>query len=305
MYTTEAFYFPTQVILIDDDAGFLKILASKLSKKFLVKTFNHPNEALTYLQDKQTLLNTIHPNALVDEELEYGERYLSLSKMNALAENQIKQEMTTVVISDYVMPEMNGIEFFKKISNIPVMKILLTGNADLDLALYAFNRGVVDKFLVKKSEKLLTEVEENIIACQHGFFRKYSYPLLSSLSIPEDSMLHKNGLSSQLEQIIRDNDIVEYYLIDNIGSYLLINKTGKRMHFMCLVERQFDEYLDIATNSDAPDEIVEKLKNRTHAPVFLTEGDYKLSAQEWDKIMYAFENSGECYTHIFERQIKL
>ncbi len=302
MYTIEAFYFPTQVILIDDDAGFLKILESKLSEKFLVKAFNNPNQALAYLQENQFLQNIINPNTLVDEELEFGERYLSLTKMNALVENKAKHEMTTVIISDYVMPEMNGIEFFEKIFDMPVMKILLTGNADLDLALYAFNRGVVDKFLVKKSQKLLTEVEESIIACQHGFFRKYSYPLLSSLSLPDDSLLNKGSLSTALEKIIQDNDIVEYYLIDNIGSYLLITRTGKHIYFMCMVERQFDEYLNIANNGGASKDVIEKLKNRTHAPVFLTEGDYKLSAEKWIDLMKSFEKKEEHYYSLIERR---
>ncbi|MES2203975.1 MAG: hypothetical protein V4496_02015 [Pseudomonadota bacterium] len=303
MYTIEAFYFPTQIILIDDDAGFLKILASKLSENFLVKTFNNPNDALAYLQEKQSLQNIINPNTLVDEELEFGERYLSLSKMNALAENKTKYEMATVIISDYIMPEMNGVEFFEKISNVPVMKILLTGNADLDLALYAFNRGVVDKFLVKKSQKLLTEVEESIIACQHGFFRKYSYPLLSSLSLPNDSMLNTNALSTQLEKIIQDYDIVEYYLIDNIGSYLLITKTGKHIYFMCMIERQFDEYLNIANNGGASSDVIEKLKSKTHAPVFLAEGDYKLSAQAWENIVYRFDKKDGYYFCVLNQGI--
>lgn len=295
MYAIKAFYFPTRIILVDDDPAFLQVLSSKLSEKFLVKTFNNPQEALAYLQKTQSFFNTISPSALVDEELEYGERYLSPSKMNMLADNKEKYDMLTVIISDYVMPGMNGIEFFEKIYDFPVMKILLTGNADLDLALYAFNRGIVNKFLVKNPPKLVTEVEKNIFECQEGFFCKFSYPVLNSLNVSEDSMLRRSALSLQLEKIIHDYDIVEYYLIDNIGSYLLVTKTGQKTYFICIIERQFDEYLDIAVAAQAPGEIIEKLKSRTHAPVFISENDYKVSAKDWERITYSFTKEGRYY----------
>lgn len=285
MYTIEAFYFPTRIILIDDDPAFLQILSSNLSKKFLVKTFNTPKEALIYLKNTEAMLNAIRPNALVDEALDYGERYLSLSKMNMLAENTAKQEMVTIVISDYVMPGMNGVEFFESVSPSPIMKILLTGNADLDLALYAFNRGIVDKFLLKNSPKIISEVEESILACQHGFFCKQSYPVLNSLHVPEDSLLWTRELFDRLRKVIQESAATSYYLIDNIGSYLLMNEFGEKIYFINMIERQFDEYLDVAINAGAPSDIIEKLKNRTHAPVFLKSKDYQLSPKHWLNIM--------------------
>ncbi len=291
MYTIEAFYFLTRIILIDDDSAFLQALSSKLSTKFLVKSFDNPSQALAYIQNAEVMQDCIRPQALVDETLEYGERYLSLSKMNQLVDNSLKQEIITVIISDYMMPEMNGVEFFQQLSTLPVMKILLTGNADLDLALYAFNRGIVDKFLLKKSEKLVEEVEKTVQACQHGFFSRQSYPILNSLNLPEDSLLRYKEFFVQLKNSIEENQIKEYYLIDNIGSYLFINDRGEKIYFINIIARQFDEYIDIARNSAAPKAIIEQLQNRTYAPVFLSEQDYKLSPQNWARIMKKFEKS--------------
>jgi len=295
MYNHEALYFTSTIILVDDDPSFLKVLSGRLSEKFIVKAFSHPHEAIAYLKGIQKLVDTISPSAVVDEELEYGERYLSITKMNVLAENKTKQEMPTVVISDYTMPEMNGIEFFEKISEMPVMKILLTGNADLDLALYAFNRNIVNKFLVKNSPKILSDVEESIIACQHDFFRKCSYPILNNLNIPDDSLLRQRNRGAELEKMMKDHHVVEYYLIDNIGSYLLITQTGERIYFICMVDRQFSEYAEVAVTSRAPVEIINGLNERTHAPVFLSEDDYKLSTKDWASIVRPFERKNGYY----------
>jgi response regulator RpfG family c-di-GMP phosphodiesterase len=56
-----------------------------------------------------------------------------------------------LVVSDYHMPGMNGIELLEKVreSSPDITRILLTGGADLGMALDAVNRGNIFRFLVK------------------------------------------------------------------------------------------------------------------------------------------------------------
>lgn len=56
-----------------------------------------------------------------------------------------------VVVSDYQMPEMNGIQFLSKVREIApdTVRIMLTGNADLQSAVNAVNEGHVFRFLTK------------------------------------------------------------------------------------------------------------------------------------------------------------
>jgi len=59
-----------------------------------------------------------------------------------------------VVISDFKMPEMNGLELLRIVrSNFPdTIRVLLTGYADLDLSIKAINDGYVFRFLTKPVE---------------------------------------------------------------------------------------------------------------------------------------------------------
>ncbi len=59
-------------------------------------------------------------------------------------------EVITLVL-DYAMPGMTGLEVFKKLNKLSVRKILLTGEAGLDLALEAFNEGIIYKFILKNT----------------------------------------------------------------------------------------------------------------------------------------------------------
>ncbi len=66
----------------------------------------------------------------------------------------------SVVVTDYCMPEMNGIEFLKRVQEIAPesVRMLLTGSADLNAAIEAVNQGNIFRFLTKPcSTEALTE----------------------------------------------------------------------------------------------------------------------------------------------------
>lgn len=56
-----------------------------------------------------------------------------------------------VIISDYRMPEMDGIEFLNRVRDVTPdsVRIMLTGQADLDTAIKSVNEGHVFRFLTK------------------------------------------------------------------------------------------------------------------------------------------------------------
>jgi serine phosphatase RsbU (regulator of sigma subunit) len=66
----------------------------------------------------------------------------------------------SVVVTDYCMPEMNGIEFLTRVRQAApeTVRMLLTGSADLQAAIQAVNQGNIYRFLTKPcSPKALAE----------------------------------------------------------------------------------------------------------------------------------------------------
>jgi len=57
----------------------------------------------------------------------------------------------SVVVTDYCMPEMNGIEFLTRVQQVApeTVRVLLTGSADLHAAIQAVNQGNIFRFLTK------------------------------------------------------------------------------------------------------------------------------------------------------------
>ena len=63
----------------------------------------------------------------------------------------VKKEEVDIVISDHLMPKMSGIELLEKVRQIrpDTIRIVLTGHAQLQMAIDAINKGQVYKFLTK------------------------------------------------------------------------------------------------------------------------------------------------------------
>ena len=86
--------------------------------------------------------------------------------LEALRELKLRGEQVAVILADYRMPQMNGIEFLEQAMDIfpAARRVLLTAYADTDAAIQAINLVDVDHYLLKPwdppEEKLYPVVDE-------------------------------------------------------------------------------------------------------------------------------------------------
>lgn len=97
------------------------------------------------VDDEENVLNSL-------KRLFRKEPYQILTALNG--EEGLKildDQQVDLIISDLKMPEMNGIEFFKraKDKNPVPLRIMLTGHADLKSVIDAISQGEVYRFLLK------------------------------------------------------------------------------------------------------------------------------------------------------------
>ena len=100
------------ILLVDDDANVLEGCKRQLHKNFTLETAVGPEEGLKMVAEGGPF---------------------------------------AVVVSDYQMPGMDGIQFLTQVreKSRESVRILLTGNADLDSAIQAINQGQIFRFLTK------------------------------------------------------------------------------------------------------------------------------------------------------------
>jgi two-component system probable response regulator PhcQ len=63
----------------------------------------------------------------------------------------LKEGLVDVVVSDQLMPNMSGLEFLKEVRSLhpEVVRIMLTGHAEVTTAMEAINEGEIYRFLTK------------------------------------------------------------------------------------------------------------------------------------------------------------
>jgi response regulator RpfG family c-di-GMP phosphodiesterase len=113
-----------KILLVDDEQNVLNALQRELKDLYEIKAFDSPVAALEHSRNMQFDL----------------------------------------VIADYKMPEMNGIEFLKQFGQIQpdASRVVLSGEADLDMLIRMINETHIYRFLTKpwKRDELLSSIQQ-------------------------------------------------------------------------------------------------------------------------------------------------
>ena len=114
----------------------------------------------------------------------------------------LKENTPDLIISDFLMPEMNGLEFLTEAKKLhpEVSRILLTGYADKENAIRAINEVGLYRYIEKPWSN-----EDLIINIQNGIERSYLLSQLrQKISELEDAKKELEKYSHNLEQLVEE-----------------------------------------------------------------------------------------------------
>ena len=287
-------YYPTLAVLIDDNQRFLTNISFELDAKLAYRLYEKPIQALQFLKEECRAnplatkclssnagsenygLKTTYHAVNVDLEAIYKEIY-----------NQNRFNEVSVLIVDYSMPEMNGLEICKQLMNTPIKKIMVTGEADETLAVHAFNEGIIDRFILKNSPGFGDAINNAISELQKKYFLELSQPIIKNLITEPSSCLDDPQFVDFFHQLCQENQISEFYLIENTGSFLLLNYSGKPSWLIVKNESDLQMYYDMAEDYNAPASVLDDLRNYEKIPYFSRSEDYHaVKGDDWKKYLY-------------------
>jgi CheY-like chemotaxis protein len=145
------FQRPGTVVFLDDDPDYLEMLALVLPRHWHVKLFLRPAECINYLQqeppfweadawNQQQLIEQWRAGKpLIPQILGYWSKYTE------------RYALARVCVVDFSMPAMDGLQALAELVDWPGSRVLLTGQADEQVAVRAFNRGLIDQFIAKQT----------------------------------------------------------------------------------------------------------------------------------------------------------
>lgn len=161
------FHRPGTIVFLDDDPDYLDMLALVLPRQWHVKLFLRPRDCLNYLQQEPPFweADAWNQQQLVDQWRE-GRPLIPLV-LGYWSKYTERHALTRVCVVDYSMPGMDGLQVLGELSEWPGSRVLLTGQADEQVAVNAFNRGLIDQFIPKQTPDIshrLVEAVQHLLA---------------------------------------------------------------------------------------------------------------------------------------------
>jgi CheY-like chemotaxis protein len=161
------FQRPGTVVFLDDDPDYLEMLALVLPRHWHVKLFLRPAECINYLQQEPPFweADAWNQQQLIEQWRE-GKRLIP-QILGYWSKYTERYALTRVCVVDYSMPGMDGLQALAELVDWPGSRILLTGQADEQVAVQAFNRGLIEQFIAKQTPDIsrrLIEAVEHLLA---------------------------------------------------------------------------------------------------------------------------------------------
>jgi len=290
-----AYYFPTKVFLVDDNKDFLMNFSLQLEPNLAYSLFESPHEALRYLlQDNKVSQLNQHVFSDQNDGNEFSMTSqtikLDISEIHKEIFDQHRFEEVSVIIVDYDMPGLDGLELCHRLKERPVKKILLTGKADEKLAISAFNDGLIDHFIQKSDPNIVSQINESIAVLQKQYFLDATKIITKLLRMDATGFMRDTIFIELFNKICQDNNIVEYYLTENTGSFLMLDAQAKPSW---LVTKYYDDlkiHYEIAENNHAPVEVLEALRSGDKLPYTWNTKDYfSANSRDWSKQLHSAE----------------
>lgn len=269
------FHHPAKAIFLDDNQAFLNVLSLEFGQHENMIMLTDPDEAFCLINQSKDLLSesnvlkNCHSNQLLD-----------------IIYNQSRYNNVAVLVIDYEMPVINGIEFCEKLADKTIFKILLTAEADKDIAISAFNNGTIDKFILKTNDNLYAEILGSIDDLTNRYFQELSKFHLKISGDSLKKLVNQDAYKKIFHEVKNKSNAVEYYLIDGSGSFLFLTKDAQPTWLFISNQQKADEDADLLLGYGFPSDLIKQIRQQTKILYLLSDSEYKEPSAQWERYIF-------------------
>lgn len=254
-------HHPGPVVFVDDDETFLSAIDSICDSNLDIKTFGVPNEFLSYMSrmgEKAKGMNSFQRGA-IDRFKRGGSVAMEAIRFwNTFPD---RYELPMVVVIDYHMPGLNGLETLTRLPEWTGKNILLTGVADEAIVCRAFNERRIDYYIPKQNSKLLIQINTAIaqmlkkqISAAIGDWNVWAM----SLCPEQNLILQSKDVAGKVDGIIGDS--CEYFAMGAPFGILMLGFDGQVKWLQLETVSSLDEAADLALSQGAAMDVVQSIR---------------------------------------------
>ncbi len=236
------YFFPTRVVLIDDEPQVLRtsaLLFGRRPEVSEVLSFPGAVEAEAHFArhtDPEGALDAFAAARCHDEldEVAGGApRVLRTVEIDVSARPAAMaaagRELVSVIVCDFAMPQIDGLQFFARHRDAAVRRVLLTALCDEQRAVRAFNQGLIHQFVHKADAAGPRGLERVLTDQMEQFFRFRTAHLAAALVLgPGGQFLSQPDVPRLLQRVMREWGFREYFFSVNPTGFLLRRQAGQQ-----------------------------------------------------------------------------
>lgn len=242
LLTIPTAYFPTTVLFIDDCRDFALNFVLHLDEDLAYRLYESPHEALDYLAKNEREVSCLDKRCIDRFNTQELLDKRAIWSIQAEAANPQRFAEISVVVVDCTMPEMDGLEFCRQIASSAVKKVVLCDKSSEKMVKKAYENGLIDGFIRKKDKRAVSLIMKAIRELQYRYLQHMSTTIAQAINLEVPTRLYDKKFADFFRQICQENNIVEYYLLDAAGSFLLLDDDAQSRFLIVKNEKDANWY---------------------------------------------------------------
>jgi CheY-like chemotaxis protein len=290
-------YFPTTVMLVDENRHFMLAIKENLSKDIISCIYDDSEAALQEILQRETDNGKFNarfsPHILCQElSVETNTTMLPLVSIHIPAIYEIiydskRFERVSVIVVDYDMPGIDGLEVCRRLQGSAAKKVLLVSDEELSTILDAHDSGIVDQFVLKGTPDFCMKLDVIIHELQIAYFRDLAKNILNDVLVRVQDNFADKVLVDFFNNICHVKHVSEFYLLDILGSFLLLDFSASPMWFIVRTERAMSDFCKVAIENHAASHVIQEIEARNKLPFFLTEVERRKPIIDWGNYLHS------------------
>lgn len=259
--TFQLVQLPKRFAYVEDDLDFLDVLRMTLPRQHSRLFFEAPHEALVALRHEVNywdwltqVLSESHRSRTDGK----GEAALYVS---SYFNDWRRFNLAGVLVIDNGMPGMNGIQLIENLSSSPARRVLLTGAADADFAVNAFNAGLIDKFIPKSSPNLYRDIARCTEEMHQSVCEYFGHLIRPTLSSEQLALLHHRSVAEGLMQKIKRLGWAEYVTVGDPFGILGMSPDGPLQWLQIETPQTMQQLAEAGESYEYPAAVLDQIRN--------------------------------------------
>jgi CheY-like chemotaxis protein len=252
------FHFPGCVAVLDDDEAYLESLGLAMAG----------NRQMAFYSRQQACIDRIRAERMAWYELvqqkhswinrwRAGRPLLAKILADSIA-SRPQYGLVKVLVVDYAMPGKNGLQVLQDLPSLTADRILLTGQADTQIAVAAFNSHLIEQYIPKQSDnvglRIAKSVDEMLLNVD---IKKFDF-WQAIFSAEQFSVLNQLSYDNQLHNLLKTRWL-EYIVLNEPFGVLGFDAKGRAGWLQLETASSLKDTAEMAQEQQVPAELVTQM----------------------------------------------